>query len=86
MDVHEARGHDTARAVDRLERVAVAAHVADAADRLDQPVHDEEVAHLVELVRRVDDAATAQEDCRGRHRPPPPLAASASSGLPPESR
>ena len=86
VHVDEARRHDESGAVDHLDRVAVAAHVAHSAHRFHHAVDDEQIADVVQPLRGIDDPAALQENRARRHRPPPPFAASASSGFPPASR
>src|SRR5512143_2772504 len=89
VHVDEARRDDEARAIDRLETVAIRRLVRHArTDRLDSVVDDQHVGPLVERLRRIDHASATQQN-RAAHRspaPPPRFADSANSGLPPDSK
>src|SRR5439155_6738110 len=93
MHVDESRRHVLTGTIDRFETVTSGRLVSRAlVERLDLSVEDEHVGGLVERLRRIDDASAAKEQpARHSARPPraprpSPFAASASSGLPPESR
>src|SRR5512133_2319498 len=87
MHVDEAWRNDEARAVDRLESIAIGGVVGNArSDRFYSIADNEDVAHRVVRLRRIDDSSAAQQN-RATHRSPPAcFADSASSGLPPERR
>ena len=84
VDVHEAGRHDLALAVDDLRPVGRRELFL---ERLDLAVHYEEIRHGIVVLRGIHDPPALQEHrLHSSTSRPLPLAASASSGLPPASR
>ena len=90
MHVDEARRYDESVAVDDADVIAVG-RASGGLERFDPAVGDNEIADLVELLRRIQHATATQDQPNvgvpvPRSPFPAPFAASASPGLPPASR